>query len=944
MKQLAHFSALLAIAGFLATAAHAQAPGELDVAFDSTGMVHLGFGFAHDGGEGMVVQPDGKIVVAGFCYNGERREVVVARYNTDGSLDPTFSHDGKVITSVRYSQNPSFVAEDLGVAVALQGDGRIVVAGLSRAGPGGGNDFLVLRYNTDGRLDVNFGVNGYVITDIGGGADEGHALAIQSDGKIVVAGSASVGGDGKYAIVRYDTNGVPDPSFGSGGIVTVGNLLADAAYAVAIQSDDKIVATGFSVDNTGDEKISVLRLDTSGNPDLSFDGDGWAYAETSTEFEGADAVALQPDPPSAERIVVAGSSGGSMIVLRYLPGGAPDTSFDTDGMAFIPNSPIGARDVQVITPDGIATHILVCGSIDVAGQPRFGAARFLLNGTPDSAFDGDGVLTTTIGASAGAVAVLVATDKVLLCGASGATTDVDFTIARYDEAGVLDPTFDSDGMRTDPFGNSPANGRAVAHDPGGKIVIAGNVSEALSSVQRIGVMRLLTNGTPDPSFDGNGTVTTDIGLGNEIVGGVVVQPDGKIVVAGTLVTLDNLNSDIVVLRYLPDGQLDPDFTDDGVQVITLAELDRAQAVALQPDGKIVVAGWTSNYSDTDIALLRFDTNGQLDDTFSGDGIQIMDISAVNDRAIGLTLQEDGKIVIVGEFWKGDLVTGQLEAFIARFEDDGDPDLPFGGAGTAVADPSIGFMGDGAGSVAVQSDGKIVVGGWRLAIDDTQAAVLRLQSNGAPDPGFDGDGLVLVTIGSGGNHANGVAVQSDGSIVMIGAGYDFGPRLDFAVASFKTDGSLNDQFIAPGKVTYDFVLGSGDFGAALSIDSSGRIVLAGQASGLFGVARLKGMQAFVDAPIAGVRNRSRVEIAGANPFLGSTRVAFELARAGTIRLDVYDVAGAHVRTLANSDWPAGRHRIEWDGSDAQGRTTPAGMYFMRLTLDEGNSTAKAVKIR
>jgi uncharacterized delta-60 repeat protein len=942
MKRILLASSLQALACFVAIAAHAQAPGDLDLTFAGTGMVHLGFGNAQDFGYGMALQDDGKVVMAGYCYNGDRREVVVARYNTDGSLDPTFDHDGRVITSVTPSYDPTYVGEDLGYAVRIQADGKIVVAGLSRSGPGGGNNFLVLRYNTNGSLDNNFGVNGHVIQDFSGGDDEAHALAIQTDGKIVVAGSVSVPGGINYGIVRYNTNGTPDASFGSGGVVSIGNLIADAAYGVTLQSDGKIVATGWSVDNLGDERVSVLRLGTTGVPDPTFDGDGWVYTQPSAQFDVGNAVTMQPDPPSAERIVVAGLSGTSMVVLRYMPNGAPDPSFDGDGRVFVANSSGGARAVAVELSGGVAQHIVVCGSISSGGVSRFGAARFNLNGTPDAGFDGDGILTTAIGTSAGAGALLLPAGKLVLGGSSGVSTDVDFTVARYSSSGVLDATFDGDGIRSDPFGNSTAIGRAVTHQADGKIVIAGNVSEAASSRQRIGVMRLLTDGTQDPTFNGKGTVTTDVGTGDDVVGGVAMQADGKIVVVGSAITPDNSNSDIVVLRYLSNGQLDPSFSGDGILTMTIMELDRAQGVVIQPDGRIVVAGWTSNYSNADIAVLRFTTNGALDPTFSGDGLQLMDLS-VDDRALAVALQPNGRIVVAGESWVGDISTGHSQTFVARLTDTGVPDPTFSGDG--VVQPAVGFMGDAASALAIQPDGKIVVGGWRdLPGPTSQIAMLRLDAFGVPDAGFDGDGVLFTTVGNGGNHATGVAVQSDGTLLAVCGAAEVGARPDFGVASYKSDGSLNDGFVPGGKATYDFVLGSTDGAAVLSIDALGRIVVAGFASGLFGVERLLGMQALVDAPAEVAPSRTRVAIAGANPFTGQARVAFDLIRSGKVRLDVFDVTGARVRTLANSVWPTGRHQVEWDGADTEGRTAPPGVYFVRLALDDKTSTCKAIKLR
>src|SRR5207249_1300852 len=241
--------------------------GTLDTSFGTGGRVFTNFG-GRDGARALALQADGKIVAAGFTSSdfGTRRRFALARYNPDGSLDPSF-RGGRVVTS--------FADRDEASALALQSDGKIVVAGFSDAG--GRQDFALARYNPDGGLDLSFGSGGRVLTDFGGD-DEAAALALQADGKIVVAGLSGSGGVALVALARYNPNGTLDASFGSGG-----QVLTDFGLArgLVLQADGRIVVAG---------GISLARYNQNGSLDPSFGSGGRAL----TDFD-ALALALQPD-------------------------------------------------------------------------------------------------------------------------------------------------------------------------------------------------------------------------------------------------------------------------------------------------------------------------------------------------------------------------------------------------------------------------------------------------------------------------------------------------------------------------------------------------------------------------------------------------------------------------------------------------------------------------
>jgi len=236
-------------------------PGDLDTTFSSDGKVITAIGSGSDYGQAIAVQSDGKIVVAGYSSNGSNNDFALVRYNSDGSLDTSFDTDGIVTTAVGSTY-------DVGQAVAVQSDGKIVVAGYSVPTGSYYYKVVVLRYTTTGSLDTGFDDDGIVTTSIGNQAssqDYGHAVAIQSDGKIVVAGTGYFGLTHEdFAVVRYSSDGSLDTSFGGDGIVTtaVGTSTAkDEGYAAAIQSDGKIVVVGYSGSSNYD--IAVARYNVT---------------------------------------------------------------------------------------------------------------------------------------------------------------------------------------------------------------------------------------------------------------------------------------------------------------------------------------------------------------------------------------------------------------------------------------------------------------------------------------------------------------------------------------------------------------------------------------------------------------------------------------------------------------------------------------------------------
>ena len=334
--------------------------GTLDTAFNGSGIVITPVGTNYGRASGIAIQADGKMVVTAYIYNGTALNAAVFRYNSGGSLDPSFNGTGSIITT-----NSSFAS-----SVAIQQDGRIVVAGADDS------QFTIRRFNTGGSPDTSFGGTGRVVVTFEGLMGSAHYLAIQADGRIVAKG---VIGDGETfwaaLLVRFNQDGSTDTTFGSNGIVAEPyEVNTEFAGDVAIQPDSKIVTVGRLLNDNFN--FAVRRYNSNGVSDQTFnDGE-----PATTDFGFRDsswAVALQADG----KIVAAGYSASNQIynfaLARYQGGSTSRTRFDFDGD--------GRADVSVFRPSDRVWYLNK--STDGFSATQFGLPTDKI--TPAD-YDGDG--------------------------------------------------------------------------------------------------------------------------------------------------------------------------------------------------------------------------------------------------------------------------------------------------------------------------------------------------------------------------------------------------------------------------------------------------------------------------------------------------------------------------------------------------------------------------
>jgi uncharacterized delta-60 repeat protein len=864
----------------------------------------------------LAVQSDGKILVAGR----QNLDFAIARLNSNGTVDTGFGIDGKVFTDMLGGLDEIY---DL----AVQADGKIVVAGTAATGTGTTTQIVMARYNADGSVDTGFGNQGKVI----GPQGKGHSLAIQPDGKILVSGSTN----SDFVLLRYDGNGVLDQAFDtaspfhlengspvilepniqisdlelnaagtySGASLTLGRqsganaedvFVAGSAVLAALAQGASLTISGISIGSiaqNGDGQLivnfnaiatqslinqalqAIAYQNRSDAPPRSVvlewrfsDGNSGsqgtggaldAFTTTEVNLVGIndapillpaapsltslnedqtantgqtvasfmDKTAIDADAGALKGIAIFGVEGAlgrwqysfngstwtdmgavsasSALLLRatdwvrWLPNGTDGTSaklsyyawdqttgtvgagskaavtvrggtsaFSTDSdvatveVTSINDSPVflsgdgktttaigagndAAYDVSV-QADG---KIILAGTTRIGTWDAFALTRYQADGSLDTTFGTAGKLTTQIGGSngtwnsAGYTILIQADEKVIVVGNAANAV----AIARYTNSGVLDNAFTSDGLvfgAYEPISGITFSAYGAALQPDGKIVTVGNAN--VSGSPDFAIARFNTNGTPDTSFSSDGLVTTNIGFDNarlsfDVGRDVVIQTDGKILAYG-----QSTNGSALV-RYTPSGSLDTSFAGDGILESLAVSFGGSSSIngygkiALQADGKILVAGGSYSYYEgrgeyTDFVVVRYNSDGTLDTTFSLDGIAGIDFiydGRSYDFVNSIAVQSDGRIVLGGYSYNG--VVNKVA--VARLNADGSNDLSFGTNGRATA--AVGSGVDIGHSITLQRDGKILVAASSNAGTNDDFALLRFNSDGTLDTGFDG---------------------------------------------------------------------------------------------------------------------------------------------------------------------------------------------------------------
>jgi uncharacterized delta-60 repeat protein len=658
--------------------------------------------------------------------------------NNNGTPIGTSYAQGKIGAGRNFGEQPkSFSGGDLDTtfysgnyggangtinAVALQDDGKILIAG-SFTAYGGVKRQYIARVNEDGILDTSFdgasGPNNTITT-----------MVLQDDGKILIGGNfTSYAGVTRQYIARLNSDGSLDTTFdsssGASGYLNV----------ITLQSDGKILIGGNFTSYAGVTRQYIARLNSDGSLDTTFDSSS-----------GADSYVHGITVQSDGKILIGGyfSNYGGVTrqkVARLNSNGSLDTTFDSSS---------GADDHIyniAVQSDG---KILIGGSFDTyAGTTRKQLARLNSNGSLDASLDSSSFLTYN---RVRQIEVLD-TGKILIAGDMWGYTPSFHSIARVNSDGSFDSTF-----LTEAENNTGVNSMVLQDD--GKILIGGNF-KTYDDQSRRGLARLSSDGVLDAILD-----TSTYGGANDTINTAAVQSDGKILIGGYFTEYAGVTRQRIA-RLNSDGSLDTSFdSSSGANSIIYA-------IAVQDDGKILIGGNLTSYGGVSRQFVaRLNSDGSLDTSFDSS-------YGASNAVQSIVIQDDGKILIAGSFSSYAGVTRQK---IARLNSDGSLDTSFDSSSGANSTVS---------TMTLQSDGKVLIAGYFTMYGGVaRQNFARLNTNGSLDAGFN--------IGTGPNSSiREIGVQSSGKIIIGGYFSQYNGVSVSYLARLNTDGSLDTSFNSSG---------------------------------------------------------------------------------------------------------------------------------------------------
>jgi uncharacterized delta-60 repeat protein len=393
--------------------------GLYDETFGVNGWVSTGFpSEGNDVARALALQDDGKVLAAGYAFNGSDYDFALARYLPDGSLDASFDGDGWMVID--------FGGNEEARAIALQTDGKIILAGYTDLQDS--FDFALARLLPDGSLDNSFNSDGLLSSDLSGANDSAFALALQPDGALLIAGYIYLDSASDFALARYLPDGNLDASFDGDGWASLDFAgQGDQAFAMALQADGRVVLAGVAEVGMDSADFALARFNPDGSLDASFDGDGWLLSDFDSTYDSATAVLVQPDG----RIVAAGDSSGDMAVARYQADGVPDPAFDEDGLLRLDFYTLDdSGNAVILQPDG---KLILAGSSHFCHETDFALARLTPDGNLDRSFEDDGqLLSYIVEVSEYGMAVLQQPDgRLVVAGTIDLGNGDDFLLARF---------------------------------------------------------------------------------------------------------------------------------------------------------------------------------------------------------------------------------------------------------------------------------------------------------------------------------------------------------------------------------------------------------------------------------------------------------------------------------------------------------------------------------
>lgn len=394
--------------------------------------------------------------------------------------------------------------------------------------------------------------------------------------------------------------------------------------------------------------------------------------------------------------------------------GMLDSTFSSDGIVVSSIGSYGDYAYAIaIQDDG---KIVVAGTSNDGDYDRIAVSRYLSNGDLDITFNSNGIYFYPDDSDCEAFAVAVQADgKILVGGYTQGDGSTDFLLIRLTTSGILDSEFGSGGIFTYDYSSADDYINVIAIQPNGAILFAGGASVESTTYFALG--RVTFTGELDPTFMSGNIQTTAVGLYNSEAYAIVIQSDGKIILGGG--ADQESDWDFALVRYLTDGSIDQAYGENGIVYTDIeAQSEKIYALALQDDGQLIACGYTNNDSDDDFVLIRYNVNGDVDYTFGDGGFVVSDFYGYDEVPFSVNIQSDSKIIASGFTYNGEI----YQYALIRYSNDGEIDTTFGDVGFVTT--SINDDDDAIYASALQADGKLVVAGGSYMSADFDFSLAR----------------------------------------------------------------------------------------------------------------------------------------------------------------------------------------------------------------------------
>jgi uncharacterized delta-60 repeat protein len=744
---------------------------------------------------------DGKFLTYGFRgLNSQMGILLLCRYHADGSIDTSFGNNGCVESYTSPIGG--------GTPVVIQPDNKILLLGADVNSITNSVLFHLERYNADGGLDSTFAIDGQVVTTFGYLQNFPANLALQDDGKIIVSGV----GNSRILMARYTSNGALDNSFdGDGKVVTAFGLGSGNSF-LRVMVNGKIQVAGLTTTSTS-TNFSITQYNTNGSLDLTFDSDGRTLApfDANENSYFINSIAQQSDGKFlvTTQTVAANYFGNTedFVTRRYNSDGAVDTTFGDNG--------------KVSTAIQVGSHVTKCviaqadSKILVAGYSNyllqspattdFNVLRYNGDGTLDSAFSGDGIVSDKIESSNdnGRIVLEQTDGKLLLIGVTRNNSlntigNSDIAMSRYDQDGSLDVSFGVQGKSITVFEQNLNYIRKAALQPDGKILVA-NEYYSFPSSNGQEVIRFNSNGSLDSTFGTNGKISISSSFASPLLA-LHVQADGSFfVINHGYNPIDNSGPfALYITHFNSNGSVNTTFGVNGTTYIEgIFYSNPDPEMVFQPDGKIIIGlSEQSSGGMPGFRLIRLNGDGTIDTGFENE-VLVIDITSY---CQAIFMEPDGKIILAGTSTVSDGFFVSYNFVTARYNIDGSLDLSYGTNGIYKT-----FLGDQVAnlytvikSILRQPDGKFLVGLARneqypasIPFELYDFVLYRFNTQGEYDNDFGVGGKIFTSFFGKYDEIFSMLLQPDNKIVLAGT-TDNGITRDFVLARLENCINVTSQ--------------------------------------------------------------------------------------------------------------------------------------------------------